>query len=484
MDHLCSTRLNYGLSMAITQPPPQRLALIQVDGLSRRHLDQALERGLMPHFKERLDAGTLQLDSYRTGLPSQTTVAIGGLLYGEMLPGNQWYDKEEGEVIDTFDLGDAHKVAKDLSRRGTGIARGGSVYLSPLDGDASPSETHFVSSEMAQVKESGGGWGLTRNTLGEFGTLMRHLVVHPGKAIQSVAHFAGEIAQDLRKREVTGRDLKTIVVDAFKETLLPDAASQRIADQIREGKAPFLYVDLANFDAKNHSFGPGEEAFGTLPGIDRNLDTILDAVEESDTPYKIAILADHGSARGYHFHELYGKSLQELGQELAPQHEVLSLDFGSGAHLYLTDRPGELDRSELPSPLVEGLKSQPGVAFVVTREGENTRIESARGTITVLGDQVVREGADPIAPFEDETDMIARQMHDLAHRDKVGDIIVFGERHKDGLVDFSTSRFQGLHGGIGLGQTQPFVAWNSNLALEPSKAQSAAELHLQLKSPS
>ncbi len=460
--------------MAILNSSPHRLALIQVDGLSKNHLNQALKRGLMPNLQQRLEDGSLNLGSYHTGLPSQTTVAIGGLLYGQMLPGNQWYDKESGSVVDTFDMNDADQVADELAEGGEGLAKGGSVYLSPLDGEATASESHFVFSDMGRVKESQGKWGLARNAVKEFGGLLRHLVVHPGKAVQSAVHFAGEIAQDLRNRKTTGRKLKTIVTDAFKETLLPDAASERIASQIRKGDTPFLYIDLANFDAKNHAYGPGEEAFQTLPGIDRNLDTILDAVEESQNPYKVAILADHGSARAYHFHDIYGKSLQELSQELAPGHEVLSLDFGSGAHLYLTDQAGELDRSQLPDGLVEGLKAQEGIAFVVTREGERTRIESARGSIIVEGGRVSRRGSDPIAPFEDNPDRVAHQLHDLAHRDKVGDVMVFGELHKDGLIDFSTSRFQGLHGGIGLGQTEPFVAWNSNLDLEPSKASTSS----------
>lgn len=469
------------MSSTIRRSPSSRLAVIQVDGLSETHLKQALKRGLMPNLKERVDNGSLKVDSYRTGLPSQTTVAIGGLLYGEMLPGNQWYDKETQAVVDTFSLGHAAKIAADLGAKGTGIAAGGSVYLSPLDGGADSSEAHFVSSDLSRVKQSQGTGGLIRTAALEFGRLMRHLVTHPVKAVQSAVHFGVEMAHDLKNRKTTGRSLKVMVGDAFKETLIADASSHRIADQIREGKAPFLYVDLANFDAKNHVFGPGEEAFNSLPAVDRNLDTILDAWEQSKTPYDIAILADHGSARSYHFHEIYGKSLEQVAQNLAPDNQVISLDFGSGAHVYLKDQPGELSRSQLPKGLVEGLRDQPGVAFTVTRDGESTLIEGRHGQVRVSGSEIKVEGENPIAPFEEELDLVARQLHDMAHRDKVGDIMVFGENHKDGLIDFSTSSFQGLHGGIGHDQTKPFVAWNSGLKINPSEVESAAELHQQFR---
>lgn len=458
----------------------RRLAMIQVDGVSRKHLDQALDRGLMPNLKERIESGFLQLDSYNTGLPSQTTVAIGGLLYGRMLPGNQWFDKETQSVVDTFKTRDAGNVARNLSENGQGLARDGSVYLSPLDGGAAGKDSFFVLSDMSRVESEQGKWGVRRTAASDFLKLAGHLVAHPMKAIQSAVHFASEIAHDLHRRHETRRDFKTILGDAFKETLIADASSLRIADQIKEGKQRFLYVDLANFDAKNHSFGVGEETFSSLPQIDRNLDTILDAVEESGTRYEVAILADHGSADAYPFHEVHGETLQALSQRLVPERKVVALDFGSGAHVYLSDQPGELERSEIPSNLLKGLRTQPGIAFTVTRQGESTLIEGRKGRVKIADSDVSVEGENPLSPFEEDTVTAARQIHDLAHREKVGDVMVFSEKHKDGLLNFSEGHHQGLHGGIGLDQTRPFIAWSQGLPLNPGETLNAADLHRQL----
>ena len=70
------------MGKTINRSSSPRLAVIQVDGVSRKHLDQALKRGLMPHLKERIDSGKLNLDTYNTGLPSQTTV--GAILAGSI----------------------------------------------------------------------------------------------------------------------------------------------------------------------------------------------------------------------------------------------------------------------------------------------------------------------------------------------------------------------------------------------------------------
>lgn len=468
------------MGKTISRSSSPRLAVIQVDGVSRKHLDQALDRGLMPHLKERVDSGKLHLDTYNTGLPSQTTVAIGGLLYGKMLPGNQWFDKGTQSVVDTFNAGDAAEVAQSLAGQDGGIARGGSVYVSPLDGGAQADESFFVLSDMGRVSQEKGKWGLVKSVVSEFAELATHLVTHPVRAVQSAAHFASEVAHDLRHRHQTHRSLKTTLVDAMKESFISDAASHRIADQIRRGDAPYVYLDLANFDARSHSFGAGEKAFETLPYVDKNLDVILDAVEESDTGYQVAILADHGSATGYRFHKLYGKTLQDLSAELAPNNEVVALDFGSGAHVYLKDQPGQLDRGELPDRLRDGLRNQPGIAFTVTRQEGKTLIESRDGSVSVSDDGTEIEGKNPLADFEKDTELTARQIHDMMCRDGAGDILVFGELHEDGLVNFSTHH-KGLHGGIGLEQTKPFVAWTGGLPLEPGKTEDAADLHTQFQ---
>lgn len=435
----------------------------------------------MPNLKDRIDSGTLHLDHYRCGLPSQTTVSIAGMLYGEMLPGNQWYDKSRQTVVDTFNLSDAHEVAEELAEKNEGLAKdGGSVYLSPLDGEAHPKDSLFVFSDLGEVQKTQGRWGMIKNGLSEFGVLAGQLALHPVRAVQSAMHFASEICHDLKNKSATGRSLKTMVQDAFKETILPDAAALRIAHQVKKGETPFIFVDLASFDAKSHPYGPGPEAFSTLPSIDKNLDTILDAVESATHPYDVAILADHGSARGYHFHELYGETLQELATRLSGREDLLSLDFGSGAHLYLKSKPGQLSHEAVPPELLNGLQAHPGVAFTVTRAGQSTVVQSAKGQITISDRDMTVKGEDPLAPFEDDTHQTALEIHNLAHRQHSGDLMLFGSLHRDGLIDFSTSRFKGLHGGIGLQQTEPFVAWSQGLGLKPAEARSAAELHQQL----
>lgn len=422
----------------------------------------------MPHLEERVDSGLLQLDSYRNGLPTQTTVSAGGLFYGEMLPGNQWYEESTGEKVDSMSLEDADEVDRMLAQGKTGLLSGGTAYLSALGGGAE--ENYFTLSEMAEAHQKG---ELAGSVFKDYLHLSRHLITHPIRSLQAAVHFAGTVAHDLLHRKETDRSYATIFQDASKETFLSDGAAYAMARQIEEGEE-VLYVDFANFDGLAHPFGPGEKAFKSLKWVDRNLEVLFEAVDRAERPYHVVVLSDHGQVFSYHFHDLYGQSLQSLAQSLAPTTKITAQDFGSGAHLYLAGT------EQVPDRLREGLRDHPGIAFVVTRSDEATVIEGKGGKVSVVRGQARVEGDNPLAPFGADPDLLARQIDDLAQRDGVGDLMVFGANHKDGQLDFSEGRSRGLHGGVGGGQDQPFIASSPGLQLDLSRVEGTDDLYPQL----
>lgn len=434
----------------------------------------------MPNLKDRLDRGDLVASEYRCGLPSQTTVVVGGLLYGEMLAGNQYYDKTAGRVVDTMGFEDADQVDEYLGRNGTGLlSGGGKAFVAPLQGGAEGKDSYFALSDIAAVKEADGGRGVALQTGRELAELSLELALHPLAAVRSGARFVAGMAGELRHRKKTGHSLSTMVMDSAKKSLISDGAAYKMAREIRNG-TPSLYVDFPHFDGYSHTWGPGEKAFHSLKAVDRNLDVLLDAVEESDRPYNVVLVSDHGQVYSHSFAELYGTSLEGLAGRLAPGSDVLSLDFGSGAHLYLKDQPGQLGRSALPPGLVRGLVEHEGIAFVLTREGNATFIEGSRGSVKVTAEGTEVTGDNPLAPFGNDVELLARQMHGMASHPQAGDLIVMGDFHDNGMIDFSTRGFGGLHGGIGGGQDRPFLLFSPGAGLDPSTVEDAADLHHQL----
>lgn len=182
-----------------TLPPAPGLVVVQVDGLSHRDLQKALSRGLMPHLKERLDAGELTADTYHCGLPSQTCVSQGGFLFGRSdLPSNQWFDKASGEWINSMGLKDGADVEDALNQGGRGLISGGSAYLSPLGGGAK--HHAIVISNLSRVKRDGGEKKLLLEFAREWGHLSWSLAVHPVQAARTGTHFVRKVGQEMVRR--------------------------------------------------------------------------------------------------------------------------------------------------------------------------------------------------------------------------------------------------------------------------------------------
>lgn len=470
----------------------------------------------MPNLEDRIDSGRLIEGPWHSGLPSQTVVVQGGLLYGSRaLPANQWYDKTQGKIVDCVSLDDAQKVDAELTRTGRPLIAGGQSYLTPMSGGAS--DPRFNISELAERKAEGG----TRKVLGEIlhdtWALSKSLLRHPIASAQTAIHFGQRAYRETQLRKAENLPLESRkeklfkpLEIGFKEAFLTDATVADMGRAIERG-APVLYVDLPNFDEMSHTYGP-RVAFEALPTVDRNLGTLFNALDRSDRPYNVVLVSDHGQVGSAHFHELYGQSLQDLAAGLLPpgsspristtapdpveswlphgdpraQAEagpVLSLDFGSGAHLYLTHEAGALQKSELNArypALVPGLVAHPGIAFVVTRDGDATEIAGKQGTLRIEADGSEHlTGSNPLTPFG-PAPQTPGELHAMAHRQHTGDVMVFGEQVGDRLVDFSLRDFRGLHGGIGGHQDEPFLACSPGMNLHPGNYAHAADLHADL----
>ncbi len=238
------------------------------------------------------------MDTYRNGLPTQTTVSAGGLFYGQMLPGNQWIDEATGERYDSFDLNQADEIEESLAQGKTGLLSGGTAYLSTMTGGAE--KAYFTLSEMAEANEKG---ELTGRLLKDYAHLSRQLLTHPIRAVQSGVHFASTVVHDLLHKKETERSYKTIFQDAAKETFLSDGAAYatdtpggRILKWTPGSDALELWAHDARFEngLDGIAFGPDGRLYvnnvsqGTLFAVALNDDGTAGAVTQIETSAPLA----------------------------------------------------------------------------------------------------------------------------------------------------------------------------------------------------
>src|SRR5712692_5387371 len=129
-------------------PPREgrRFLIVQIDGLSRSVLEQALAEGRMPFFRHLLDRHGYRLQPMAVGMPTSTPAFQMALMYGVQpdIPAFHYHDKRRRSDVYFPRSGDAARVEAIHAAGRTGILRGGSTYGCVFTGGAANSLFSFA----------------------------------------------------------------------------------------------------------------------------------------------------------------------------------------------------------------------------------------------------------------------------------------------------------------------------------------------------
>ena len=502
--------------------------IVQIDGLAYDYLIEAMARGYTPRLRRLLSQGQYRLLRWRCGLPSTTPAIQAGLMFGDNfdIPGFRWYEKETGQSVVCNLLSGAHALHTRTAATGPGILRGGSSYVSLLDGDATLSLFTLSSLGRGRFLENVKGAGF-----------LLLFLLSPLRLVRIAGLSVWEYMRDLGKRLVTlfvpsyyapstliPPSLKTIVNVLFRELQTFSAYLD-----IHRG-TPAIFTNYYGYDEAAHHFGPDSpEAFHTLRGIDREIGQLERlAWRAQRRRYDFYVISDHGQTPSVTFHRLVGKTLgqyigeniepglsmdergtgeqtsasqarilieeirdieerlqpagarllqatrrfidkrvvlhDEAGWDLSRRNDVVVRNSGSLAHVYfnVSRRPMDLDEVALLYPhLLPRLLEQPGIGWVVGRQGEQVVVMNKAGTLT-LGHTEHVEGIHPLAGLP-EPGFAARQLQRLASYPHSGDLILLGAWEAGRVVSFEDQAAG--HGGLGGPQGYPFIMYPAEAVL-------------------
>lgn len=119
-----------GLPRSTVSRQQDDVILIQIDGLSRREMERAIEDGRMPFLQSLLMKQRYRVHSFYSGLPSTTPAVQGELFYGHKcaVPAFGFVDHETGQSVRMFSPTVAAKIQSRIKTVGVGLLTGGSSY--------------------------------------------------------------------------------------------------------------------------------------------------------------------------------------------------------------------------------------------------------------------------------------------------------------------------------------------------------------------
>lgn len=294
------------------------MLVVQIDGLSRPVLDQALRSGRAPAIDRLVVGGESVLRSWVVMLPSVTPASQAGILHGrnDGIPGFRWYEKASGRLFVANHPRDAAEILARLSD-GTGLlAEGGTGIGNLMTGDADRSYL-----TMATIE----GSGEARRHVHPDGRRLHGFFVNTVNYLRLVILMLGEAAKEVYQAErerSSGivprmrRGLGYALERAVTNVALRNVSTALVIEELFAG-TPIVYVDYTGYDAIAHHSGPERpEAMDALAGLDRAIGSLLRAIRDATRPYRLVILSDHGQTLGRTFRQHYDYLLEDRIAEL------------------------------------------------------------------------------------------------------------------------------------------------------------------------
>lgn len=303
------------------------LLMLEIDGLSYRHLQQALALGYMPTLQEMIDDEGYVLSQIDCGLPAQTSACQAGILFGDNhdIPAFRWFDKQQQKLYvsssDAAELNVRHS-------NGTGLMRDGSSINNMFDGDAEKAML-TLSKIRADTPEEG------RRRAEDVYLLM----LNPYFLTRSIALFFGEAALDVwqsfkQKQANVWPRLNRLkggypFIRAATTVVLRDVASSLVILDIMRG-SPSIYSTYVGYDKVAHHSGPWtSDAFNLLKKVDREVAHIRDVAQrKAPRPYELILLSDHGQSSGPTFLQRYGLDIKAFIEQHMPQGATVVQSLG------------------------------------------------------------------------------------------------------------------------------------------------------------
>lgn len=499
----------------------RRLLIVQIDGLSRSVLEQALATGRMPFLKRLLDRHRYRIEPMSVGLPTSTPAFQLAAMYGVRpdIPGFHFHDKRRREDVYFPRGGDAARVEREQAAGRRGIVDGGSAYGCVFTGGA---RNNLFS--LAMIKRPAGA-GLV--------PLLSSLVVVAyafGKAfvfttVELLRAFLRFVGDPFRG----GWKLLAIkvAVSVWMRELFTLAAARDVYAGV-----PAVYVNYLDYDVFSHEAGPRHRrALRALRSIDRSIHQLWRVCRRvPEHAYDLYVLADHGQAHctpflainggkpieRHLFDEFFDRAgvaavtpqrprgrrrltggikayrsgrapgmLQRfvnylesgfpwmLGElrEARERAGVRVIAAGPNAFVYFVDRPEPLTLEEIEERfpgVADGISRMPTVGIVLARSTDGP-VCLWRGKRYGLADL----GAGPFAGRPD-LDLVVEGVRDLMAMPSTGDLVLYGLGAPGGHVSYISET--GAHAGATPEEMHTFVVAPPGVAL-PSPVTHAVQLY-------
>lgn len=293
------------------------IIFLEIDGLSKDILKEAIEKGHMPTLKSWLERGTHKISGWETDLSSQTGASQAGILHGNNhnIPAFRWVEKSnDNKIMVSTGLNDARVIEERISDGKGLLSFKGASRSNLFSGDAK--DVIFTYSKLKDLKKF-------------YNKTWYYFYSSPSSFSRIIALFLWEVVIEF-KSQITHK-MKNIqprikrgfvypFVRAGAAVFLREITTYTLIGDIINGEVDVAYVTYLGYDEIAHHSGTrDDDAFQALQGLDKQFKRLEQAEEYAHRCYNLVVQSDHGQTNGATFKQRYGLTLEDLVRNLMPE---------------------------------------------------------------------------------------------------------------------------------------------------------------------
>jgi uncharacterized membrane protein YvlD (DUF360 family) len=490
---------------------------LEIDGLAKNILLEAVERGDMPTLKRWIDEGSHKVTGWETDLSSQTGASQAGLLHGnnEDIVAFRWVEKENNnKIMVSTGLNDAPVVEKRISDGNGLLSVNGASRSNLFSGDAE--DVIFTFSKLKNLRRF-----YSRAWLYVFSNSQNFSRIVSLFLWDAVLDYKSQIIH--RLRDINPRIYRGIAypfVRAGANVFLREITTLALIGDVLMGHIDVGYVTYLGYDEIAHHSGiRDDDAFYALKNIDKQIHRVEMASDLGYREYKLVVHSDHGQTNGATFKQRYSQTLEELVKSLIPEEtrvfadmspstgdhfgfaftapgdrvkgffdeetknvnyyiqkykikkqpkkveskdaNVIVLASGNLGLVYLTDHINRLTYEQMNHQypdLIPGLAKHEGIGFIIVNsDNHGALVIGKNGTYYLKDDSI--EGQDPLANFGPNAAEHIKRTNSFKYTPDILAISLY-DTEKNEVAAFE--ELVGSHGGIGGEQSYPFIVHPSD----------------------
>jgi len=278
-------RLHLGRAPEATQ---RRVLIVQIDGLSRSVLEQALADRTAPFLARLLRQRGWRLTPMSVGLPTSTPAFQMSVMYGVRpdIPGFHYHDKRRRSDV-YFPRGhDALLVEAAQAQGRRGILEAGSAYGCVFTGGATSNLLTFA---MIRRPSRAGLLCMVSQLVVLGWVLVKCCALSAIQVIRALFRFVADPVGE------SARGWRWLAIKIGISVWLRELFTLAVARDLYAG-VPAIYVNYLDYDVFAHAYGPRHRrALRALRRIDRSISRLWRVLRRvPGHRYDLYVLSDHG----------------------------------------------------------------------------------------------------------------------------------------------------------------------------------------------